>query len=415
MTKIPIKNIVARQIFDSRGEPTVEVKVETSKGVGVFGVPSGASTGKSEALELRDGGKDFGGKGVGRAVANVNQILAKKINGMDVFAQEKIDQSMIDLDGSANKSRFGANAILGISGAVCKAAAVSKKVPLYKYLAGLHKNKKLSIPTPMSVLIEGGAHGDTNLDLQEFSLIPNGKELFESLKIVSEIFHELAKVLKGRRLNANIGNEGAYAPHVDSNRQPLDFIVEAAKNLGYEKSRDFSLALDVAASQFYKQSDKQYVLPADRTSLSAERLVSMLKEWASNYSIISLEDPLDQEDWQGWQEMSSRFDSKMLLVGDDLFVTQKSRLEKGIHMGVANAIIIKPNQIGTISETLQTVKLAQDNKYKTIVSHRAGETTDDFISDLAVGVGADYLKCSLTKGERVAKYNRLLAIEEDLK
>ncbi|MBI4363405.1 MAG: phosphopyruvate hydratase [Candidatus Doudnabacteria bacterium] len=414
MPKIPIKNIVARQILDSRGLPTVEVNVETAKGFGVFGVPSGVSTGKHEALELRDGGKEFEGLGISKAVANVNQILAKKIKGMDVQAQELIDRTMIDIDDTPNKSRLGANAILGVSGAVSKAAAVCLRRPLFKYLASLYKNKKPKLPLPMTVVIEGGAHGDTNLDLQEYLLIPHGKNLWENLKIVSEIFHELAKVLKSRKLNSNIGNEGAYSPHVESNKQPLDFILEAANNLNYKKGQDFSLALDVAASHFYNQKERQYILSADKTSLSAERLVSMLKEWAQHYSIISLEDPLAEEDWAGWRAMMERFGKNMLIVGDDLFVTQKSRLQKGINLKVANAVIIKPNQVGTVTETLETVQLAQKHNYKIIVSHRAGETTDDFIADLAVGISADYLKCSIAKGERVAKYNRLLTIEQEL-
>ena len=384
-------------------------------GVGVFGVPSGASTGSNEALELRDGGKAFGGLGVSKAVENVNSVLAKKIKGMDVFAQSKVDEVMVKMDGTANKSKLGANAILGVSGAVAKAAAASKKQPVYRYIAGLHKNKKLSIPKPMVVVIEGGLHGDTNINFQEFMVIPEGKTTSECLQIGSEIFHSLAKVLKGRRLPTNLGNEGAYSPHVESNRQALDFIHEAARGVGYEPGKDFNLALDVAANEFYQKYDNQYVLNADRTSLNAERLVSLLKEWVDKYSIVSIEDPLAEEDWDNWQKMQPRFDKGIMIVGDDLFVTQKSRLQKGIDMNVANASIIKPNQVGTITETLETVALAQKYGYKIVVSHRAGETNDDFIADFAVGISADYLKAgSVARGERVAKWNRLLAIEKEL-
>jgi len=416
MSNIPIKNIFARQILDSRGNPTVEVIVEAGTGHGTFGVPSGASTGSAEALELRDGGKDFGGLGVSKAVTNVNTIIAKNIRGMNVFDQADIDQAMIKLDGTPNKKKLGANAILGVSGATVKAAAAAKKVSVYKYVASLHKQKQLRIPKPMMVMIEGGLHGDTNLNLQEVMIVPRRDSITDSVRMAAEIFYCLKDILSGRRLGTNLGNEGAESPKVESNRQALDFIMEAVKKAGYETGKDVSLALDVAASEFYQKADNQYVLSADHTSLSAERLISLLKEWVSTYSIISLEDPLAEEDWDGWQAMQERLPKDLMIVGDDLFVTQKDRLQRGIQMGVANAVIIKPNQVGTISETLETVKLAQDNGYKTIVSHRAGETTDDFIADFAVGIGADFIKAgSVARGERVAKYNRLMQIEEDLK
>lgn len=416
MPNTPIQNIFARQILDSRGNPTVEVTVEAGSAKGTFGVPSGASTGSAEALELRDGGKEFGGKGVTKAVANVNTIIAKNIRGMNVFEQAHIDKALIKLDGTPNKKKFGANAILGVSGAVTKAAAAAKKVPVYKYVALLHKNKHLKLPKPMIVMIEGGLHGDTNLNLQEVMIVPRRDSITDSVRIAAEIFYCLKDILSGRRLGTNLGNEGAESPKVESNRQALDFIMEAVKKSGYEIGKDVSLALDVAASEFYQKTDNQYVLSADHTSLSAERLVSLLKEWMSTYSIISLEDPLAEEDWNAWQAMEGRLPKDLMIVGDDLFVTQKDRLQKGIDMGVANAVIIKPNQVGTITETLETVKLAQDNGYKTIVSHRAGETTDDFIADFAVGIGADYIKAgSVARGERVVKYNRLMQIEEELK
>lgn len=415
MPHTPIKQIYARQILDSRGNPTVEVTVETAKGSGTFGVPSGASTGSSEAFELRDGGKDFGGKGVMNAIANVNKIIAKNIRGMDVFDQKDIDRALMELDGTPNKKNLGANAILGVSGAVMKAAAVAKKVPLYKYVALVHKKKGWKIPHAMFNVINGGQHGDTNLDIQEFMIVPKYDSISKSVQIASEVFHVLGEFLKARRLNTNLGNEGGYSPTVESNVQALELISNAIKNAGYEIGKDISLALDVAASGIFKKEEKQYVLSADRTSLSAERMVSLLKEWADKYSISYIEDGLDEEDWEGWRMMGQRINN-VALSGDDLFTTQVARLRKGIEIGAGNAIIIKPNQVGTITETLQTVALAQKNKYKIIAAHRSGETTDDFIADFAVGIGADFIKAgSVARGERVAKYNRLMEIESELK
>ncbi len=416
MPTTPIKNITARQILDSRGNPTVEVTVEAGSSSGTFGVPSGASTGSAEALELRDGGQEFGGKGVLNAVKNVNTVIAKNIRGMNVFDQKKIDQALIALDGTPNKSNLGANAILGVSGAVAKAAAAAKKVPVYKYISLLHKKKGWKLPKPMFNVINGGLHGDTNLNIQEFMLVPKFDSAAENIRAASEIFHALGKVLQSRNLATNLGNEGGYSPRVESNGQAFEFISTAITEAGYERGKNVSLALDVAATGLYQDRDQQYVLSADRTSLSGERLVSLYKEWADKYSIISIEDGLGEEDWAGWQTMQARLGKVMMLVGDDLFVTQKARLQKGIEMGVANAILIKPNQVGTISETLATVGLAQKNNYKVIASHRSGETTDDFITDFAVGIGADYLKAgSVARGERVAKYNRLMQIEEEIK
>ena len=416
MPNTPIKNIIARQILDSRGNPTVEVMVEAGTARGVFGVPSGASTGTAEAVELRDGGKEFLGKGVTRVVANVNGIIAKNIRGMNIYDQAEIDKIMIKLDGTPNKKKLGANAILGVSGAVVKAAAAAKKMPVYKYVALLHKNKHFKLPKPMFNVVNGGQHGDTNLDIQEFMLVPHADSVSESVRIASEIFHTLSQVLKSRMLSTNLGNEGGYSPRVEANYQPMEFIAEAAREAGYILGADISIAIDAAATGLFQERDKQYVLPTDRTSLSAERFVSLLKEWADKYHIISIEDGLAEEDWIGWQMMQERLGSKIMLVGDDLFVTQAARLKKGLEMGVANAILIKPNQVGTITETLETVALAQKNNYKIIASHRSGETTDDFIADFAVGIGADYLKAgSVARGERVVKYNRLMQIEEELK
>ena len=415
MPKVAIKNITARQILDSRGNPTVEVTVEAGTHKGIFGVPSGASTGSAEALELRDGGKKYGGLGVERAVSNVNQVLAKKVKGMDVFGQKTIDSLMIELDGTRNKKHLGANAILGVSGAVAKAAAAAKKVPVYKYIASLHKTKPGKIPKPMFNVFNGGLHGDTNLNIQEFMLVPQTILTSDSVRMGSEIFHALGKVLKTRNLGTNLGNEGGYSPRVESNKQALDLIVEAISDAGYELGKDVKLALDVAASELYQTHAQQYVLGADNASLSSERFVSLLKEWAEKYHIISIEDGLAEEDWAGWEMMTSRM-GDLMLVGDDLFATQVARLQKGITMHAGNSILIKPNQVGTITETLETVALAQKNNYKVIASHRSGETTDDFITDFAVGIGANYLKAGSTaRGERVAKYNRLMQIEQELK
>lgn len=402
-------------ILDSRGNPTLEVTVATVKGSGTFGVPSGASTGSQEALELRDGGSRFHGMGVSQAVDNVNKILARKIVGMDVYGQKAVDKAMIELDGTPDKSRLGANAILGVSGAVVKAAAASRNQPVYKYIAVLRKTKKLRMPKCMFNVINGGAHGDTNLDVQEFMLVPVKSSVAESVRVASEIFHQLAKVLINRRLPTNLGNEGGYSPSVESNRQALDLIVEAATAVGYAKGKDFGIALDVAATEIFQKDNQQYVLSADKTSLNAERFVSLLKEWAAKYSIISIEDGLAEEDWGNWAAMTKRLGDGLMLVGDDLFVTQVERLRKGIDMKVANSIIIKPNQVGTITETLETVLLAQKHKYNVIVSHRSGETIDDFIADFAVGVAADFVKFgSVARGERVAKYNRLMKIEQEI-
>ncbi|MEJ0021299.1 MAG: phosphopyruvate hydratase [Candidatus Doudnabacteria bacterium] len=416
MPNTPIKNILARQILDSNGNPTVEVTVEAGTARGTFGVPSGLSTGTAEAQELRDGGKEFGGLGVSKAVANVNTIIAKNIRGMNVFDQSLLDAALISLDGTSGKKKLGANAILGVSGAAAKTASLAKKIPVYKYVALLHKKKQLKIPKPMFNVINGGKHGDTNIDIQEFMLMPRFDSMSENVRVAAEIFHSLKKVLKGRRLNANLGDEGGFSPMVESNRQALDFIMTAAKEAGFALGRDLSLALDVAGSSLYKEFDKQYVLNADHASLSAERFVSLLKEWADKYSIVSIEDGLAEDDWEGWQMMQKRLGEGSLLAGDDLFAGDIERLHKGIEQNVGNAIVIKPNQSGTITETLAVVALAQKNKYKVIASHRSGETTDDFIADFSVGIGADYIKAgSVARGERVVKYNRLMQIEEELK
>lgn len=402
-------------ILDSRGEPTLEVTVGAGKFKGVFGVPSGASTGSSEALELRDGGKLFSGKGVSKAINHVNQVIFKKLKGMDVLDQQKIDETLIALDGTKNKSRLGANAILGVSGAVCKAAAEAKGIPLFKYVALLFKNKTPKLPRPMFNFINGGLHGDSNLNIQEFMLVPKAGTMAETVAIAAEIFQNLKKVLKLHRQDTDLGNEGGFSPDWESNEQPLKLLNEAVISAGLGKGK-VEYALDVAANSFYNPADKRYNLSADRTSLSAERLVSLYSQWIEAYPIISIEDGLMEDDWEGWQAMQERIGNKVLLVGDDLFVTQKEKLRLGIGKGVANAVIIKPNQVGTITETLETVALARKSNYKIVASHRSGETNDDFIADFAVGIGADFLKAgSVARGERVAKWNRLMAIEEEIK
>jgi len=369
----------------------------------VTGTPG---TGKTRLAKAIAKAKHYG-------YVDVNNVIAKKLHGMDVLAQGKIDQALIDLDGTPNKARLGANAILGVSGAVCKAAAAAKKVPVYKYIAFLHKHKKgWKLPQPSILLIEGGLHGDTNLDIQEFMVIPQADSVAKAIEMGADIFQSLRKVLKLHRLDTDLGFEGGFAPNWEGNGQAFDMIMKAVKETGY---KSVGLAIDAAASEFYDVNHKEYVLKADHTSLSAERLVSLYNQWAEQYPIVAIEDGLMEEDFEDWQMMQDRLGKKMLLIGDDLFTTQKSRLQKGIDLGIANAIIIKPNQVGTITETLETVALAQKHGYKVVAKHRSGETNDDFIADLAVGIGADYIMSgSVARGERVAKYNRLMAIEEEL-
>ncbi|MBI2355745.1 MAG: phosphopyruvate hydratase [Candidatus Doudnabacteria bacterium] len=413
MPRVPIKKVEARQILDSRGYPTLEVVVETAKGIGVFGVPSGASTGRAEAVELRDGGDKFFGLGVTKAIKNVNEIIGKKLKGTDVANQKKVDEMLLELDGALDKSNLGGNALIGVSGAVCKAAAASKGIEVYEYVASLRRNKKYKLPRPMFNVINGGVHGDTNLNIQEFMLVPSGQSFSENLETASEVFQALRKTLKLHRLDTDLGNEGGYSPNWESNEQPLRLIAEAVSQTRHASQME--LALDAAANQFFNSRDKEYILNADHTALNAERMVSLYRHWAEKYPIISIEDGLNEDDWEGWSAMQKRLGDKIMLVGDDLFVTQAKRLKKGIELGVANAIIIKPNQVGTITETMNTVVLAQKNNYKIVCSHRSGETNDDFIADFAVGVGADFIKAgSVARGERVAKWNRLLKIEEEL-
>lgn len=415
-----IKKIFAREILDSRGNPTVEVDVELESGIkATAAVPSGASTGKFEALELRDNDSHrYGGLGVLEAVKNVNEKIADLIIGMEVSDQKTIDQKMIKADGTENKSNFGANAILGVSLAVCRASAMEEKIPLYEYIAKIYKfpAKKFKLPTPMFNVINGGLHSDSGLSIQEYKIIPNGIKTFrEQLRAGSEIFHKLKDILSKEGYSVSVGDEGGFAPKLESNAASLEFINRAIVEAGYKKGQEVNCGLDAAASSFYKEDDKQYVFKPENHGLTREMLLNIYNEWITKYNIISIEDGLEEEDWQGWALMNNKIGEKVLLIGDDLLVTNVKRLKTAIEKNVCNAVLIKVNQIGTLTETINCIKLAKKNKMKTIVSHRSGETTDDFISDLAVGTGADYIKSgSLSRGERICKYNRLLRIEEEL-
>lgn len=408
-----IIDVVAREILDSRGNPTVEVDVYLDDdAMGRAAVPSGASTGSFEAVELRDGDpKRFQGKGVKQAVANVNNVIAEEICGFEATDQAGVDRALIALDGTDNKSRLGANAIVGVSMAVAKAAAASLGVPLYRYLGGLFARE---LPVPLMNILNGGKHADNNLDMQEFMIAPVGMSSYaEALRAGVEVYHRLKEVLKKRRLNVAVGDEGGFAPHLEGHKQALDLLLEAIEKAGYRPGEDIALALDAAASEFYR--DGRYVLAGENKSLTADELIAFYEELIAAYPIISLEDGLAEEDWEGWRELTRRLGARVQLVGDDLFVTNTARLEKGINTGIANAILIKVNQIGTVTETLETITLARRAGYRAIISHRSGETEDSFIADLAVATGAGQIKTGApARSERVAKYNRLLRIEEEL-
>ena len=413
-----IRTIRAREILDSRGNPTVEVEVLLNDGIQArASVPSGASTGKHEALELRDNDpKRFRGKGALKACSNVNDVIGPKLIGMDPQKQEEIDELMINLDGTENKSNLGANAILGVSLAVCKAAAKSEGLELFEYIKESSKFKVQSskLPVPMFNIFNGGKHADTNLDIQEIMIVPIVEGLFkEKVRIGAEIFHTLQEILKTKGLDTDVGNEGGFAPDVNSSEEAMEMILEAVGKSGYQIEKDIGLALDIGASTIYK--DKRYNLDLDKLSLTSEELVSLYSQWIKKYHIISIEDPLAEDDWQGWQMMTKKIGDKIQIIGDDLLVTNVKRLKRAIKEKAANGILIKPNQIGTLTETLECIKVAKENGFKTVVSHRSGETTDIFISDLATGVNSDYIKSgSLSRGERVCKYNRLMEIEEKI-
>lgn len=410
MTMEKIREVKAREILDSRGNPTVEVDAILDNGIlGRASIPSGASTGENEALELRDKDKSrYLGKGVSKAVNNVNTIIASKIKGI-VCDFEKIDKLLIDLDGTENKSKLGANAILGVSLAVAKAAASSKKQPLYKFLGG---DKAKVLPIPLMNILNGGLHADNNLDLQEFMIMPVGASKFsEALRCGSEVFHNLKSILKFKVLSTAVGDEGGFAPSLNSNEEALDLILQAIESAGYKPGKDVYLALDCAASSFYKDGGYQF----EKTKKDSQQLISIYENWLNKYPILSIEDGLSEHDWSGWKELTKELGNKLQLVGDDIFVTNPKIFKKGIDEDIANAILVKLNQIGSLSQTLQVTDMAKKNKYKAIISHRSGETEDTTIAHLAVATGVGQIKTgSLSRTDRVCKYNELLRIEEEL-
>lgn len=416
-----IKRIEGREILDSRGNPTVEVEVELDSGiVAVAGVPSGASTGKFEALELRDDDpKRFGGKGVLKAVSNVNEKIQKELVGVDVFSQRKIDEKMKALDGTENKSNLGANAILGVSLAVARAAAMEKGMELYEYVAEIFEGEKgqsFKIPIPMFNVVNGGMHSDSGLSIQEYKIVPKGIEKFsEQYRAGSEVFHALQKVLSEEGFSTAVGDEGGFAPRLESNAKALETINKAISEAGYIPGKDVFLGIDAAASSFFDEETGQYSFKPENVTLSKDSLGNIYAEWIEKYNVISVEDGLDEEDWEGWKSLNEKIGQKVLTIGDDLLVTNMKRLEKAIQEKACNSILIKLNQIGTLSETLDCIALAKKNDMRVVVSHRSGETTDDFIADLAVGAFADFIKSgSLSRGERICKYNRLLRISEKI-
>ena len=404
-----ITDVKAREILDSRGNPTIEVDLTLENGIkSRAAVPSGASTGEREALEMRDEDGRFGGKGVLNAVKNVNEKIKPIIIGKDVYDQYGIDSAMIELDGTDTKKNLGANAILGVSMAVLKAAAKADNKPLYKYVGN-----EYSLPVPMMNILNGGAHADNKLDFQEFMIIPQANTIHERIRIGSEVFHALKKVLNDKGLSTGVGDEGGFAPNLESNTEGFELIVEAIKKAGYTPGTDVKLAIDVAASEFY--NDGKYNLVGENRSLTTDELINFYEELINKYPIISIEDPVDENDWGGFVKVTERLGNKIQLVGDDLFVTNKKYLQKGIDLKASNAILLKVNQIGTITETLETIKLAKDNGYKTIISHRSGETEDTTIADLSVGLNLGQIKTgSMSRTDRICKYNQLMRIEEEL-
>ena len=408
-----IETVTAREVIDSRGNPTVEATVRTNGGAtGSAMVPSGASTGSREALELRDGDKGrYGGKGVLKAVANIEQRIAPKVRGLEVRDQHTIDQTMIQLDASPNKGNLGANAILAVSMAAARAAAATEGVPLYRYLGG---EGPFVIPVPMMNIINGGAHADNSVDMQEFMVIPTGAAcLVEAVRCGAEIFHALKSVLSKRGMGTAVGDEGGFAPDLPSNEAALEVILQAIEIAGYHAGRDVMLGLDVASTEFYKNG--RYVLASEKRELTAAEFVDYLASWVDLYPIISIEDGMAEDDWDGWKALTQRLGDRVQLVGDDLFVTNSATLQQGIDRGVANSILIKVNQIGTLSETLAAIDLAHRSGYSAIVSHRSGETEDTTIADLAVATNVGQIKTgSLSRSDRVAKYNRLMGIEAEL-
>lgn len=414
-----IKSIHAMQVFDSRANPTVKVQVELEDGTEGFAmVPSGASTGKFEAVELRDDDlEEYKGMGVSRAVDNVNKKIAKRLIGEDCYNQTKIDEAMLKLDGTANKSKLGANAILGTSLAIARAAANSLGQPLYRYIGGINGNY---LPIPMMNILNGGKHSDNNLSIQEFMIVPVGADNFrDAMQMCTEIYHKLKETLKRSGLSVSVGDEGGFAPNLENDEKAIEVILEAIEKAGFNTEREVKLALDVASSEMKNEAEKigkdgYYFWKTDEYKTN-EEMIEYLESLSKKYPIISIEDGLAEEDWKEWKELTKRLGKNISLVGDDLFVTNTKRLQKGIKNNVANSILIKPNQIGTLTETLETIKLAKKNSYKTIISHRSGETEDTFIADLAVAVNSGFIKMGApARSERVAKYNRLLEIEKEI-
>lgn len=410
-----IVNVHAREILDSRGNPTVEVEVHTDDGgVGRAAVPSGASTGAYEAIELRD--KDpqrYVGKGVQQAVKNVNEVIAPEIVGCDATEQPYVDQLLIELDGTPNKATLGANAILGVSLATARAAADAQVIPLYKYLGGVNARV---LPVPMMNILNGGSHGDNAIDVQEFMVMPvNAPSFKEALRMGTEVFHTLKKVLKSKGLSTNVGDEGGFAPNIRSNEEAIQTVLQSIEQAGYRPGEDIWIALDAASSEFYNKETKKYVFESTGDQRTSSEMVDFWKDWANKYPIISIEDGMDEDDWEGWKSLTDTLGDKIQIVGDDLFVTNVDRLGRGIKNGIGNSILVKVNQIGSLTETIEAVSLATRNSYTNVISHRSGETEDTFIADLAVALNSGQIKTgSASRSDRIAKYNQLLRIEEDL-
>jgi enolase len=411
-----VQSIHARQILDSRGNPTVEVDVYTENGAyGRAAVPSGASTGVHEAVELRDGDKEvYMGKGVLKAVANVNDLIAPELTGFDIFDQNQIDQVMISLDGTKNKSKLGANAILGVSLAVAKAAAMESGQPLYRYVGGVNAN---TLPVPMMNILNGGSHADNAIDFQEFMVMPVGAETFsEALRMGTQIFHHLKSVLKSKGLSTNVGDEGGFAPNLRSNVEAIEVVLQAIEKAGFKPGEDVFIAMDAASSEFYDEDRGLYLFKKSTgDELTSAQMADYWKDWVDKYPIISIEDGMHEDDWDGWKSMTDSVGDKIQIVGDDLFVTNVERLQKGIESGIANSLLVKVNQIGSLTETIKAVDLCHRNKYKSVMSHRSGETEDSTIADLAVALNTGQIKTgSASRSDRMAKYNQLLRIEEQL-
>jgi len=428
MLDMKILDIRAIQILDSRGNPTIKVFVDTGSVVGDFCVPSGASTGTFEALELRDHKKAFSGLGVEKAIKNIELVIRPALIGMEITNQKEIDQTMINLDGTANKSKLGANAILGVSGATARVASKALNQPLFEYLNNIYEQngtwkpnlqtegRKYKLPKMFFNILNGGKHAENKLDIQETMIVPQGDLVSDNIRMGSEIYHCLKEIIRGWNLSTGLGDEGGFAPDLESNTKALDLVAEAIEKAGYKLGKDVSIALDVAASEIYDSNkDEKYILASENIGLSAMQMVSLYKDLVANYHVVSIEDGLAEEDWDGWQMMTERIGREVQLIGDDLFVTNVDRIKKGIELNVGNSVLIKMNQIGTLTETFEAIRLALKNNYQIMISHRSGETDDSFIADLAVAVNAGQIKSGApARGERTSKYNRLIEIEKEL-